>query len=342
METAQTTVQGLIVAGRSDDYIFGVLRDTQDFYESAVLKKWTPLFATTQTILDIGANLGNHSLYWAKQIQPKQIYAFEPFDISYAYLKQNVENNNLGRIIQPIHMAVGDRTGYALVKDTVEGNLGATSFDYAAKHDNGVAQVTTVDHYVAENGIENIGLVKIDTEGFELKVLNGMRVLLETQQPVVWLEVAHDTFLDAKRMMESHGYVLYDFMQFNMLFLPGGKQTDSLISDDRLMEQMFYYIGRTNLYYGNYNKTKQALKRKQTEYAQALIQCEADMAQQMQLLSEIRRDIQNLQTEVAYLRTENEQYRRKLAKITDTWYGRLALRVWRLLKRVRARLRFRK
>lgn len=92
--------------------------------------------------------------------------------------------------------------------------------------------------------------------------------------------------------------------------------------------------------YNEARTSQSELQKKADEYATALILCEADMAEQMRLLSEVRRSLQNLQSQVAYLRTENEQYRLKLAKITDTWYGRLAIKAWRLLKRIRAKLPF--
>ena len=46
-----------------------------------------------------------------------------------------------------------------------------------------------------------------------------------------------------------------------------------------------------------------------------------------------------LQTQNSYLKRENEEYRRKLSRITDTWYGRFAIRCYRLLQQFRRKMK---
>lgn len=74
------------------------------------------------------------------------------------------------------------------------------------------------------------------------------------------------------------------------------------------------------------------------EYALALADCEQKLAQAQAALGDARKTISKLRTQVGYLQRENAQYRQKLAKITDTWYGRLAIKGYHLLQKIKRSL----
>ena len=69
----------LEIEGYESDYVFETIRKSGDFYEKGILEKWTPYLKGAKVILDIGANLGNHTLYWATNIPNCKIYSFEPY-----------------------------------------------------------------------------------------------------------------------------------------------------------------------------------------------------------------------------------------------------------------------
>ena len=51
--------------GFDNDYIFSTIKNTDNFYEIEVLDNWNQYFDDVQVILDVGANIGNHSIYWS-------------------------------------------------------------------------------------------------------------------------------------------------------------------------------------------------------------------------------------------------------------------------------------
>ena len=57
------------------------------------------------------------------------------------------------------------------------------------------------------------------------------------------------------------------------------------------------------------------------------------------MLRRARQTIQRLQMENRYLRTENENYKRKLSLITDTWYGKMALKCYKKMKALKAKVK---
>ena len=72
------------------------------------------------------------------------------------------------------------------------------------------------------------------------------------------------------------------------------------------------------------------------EYAVAMQDQVSDINKELDLLQSLKRTIQRLEIQNDYLKRENAEYRRKFSKITDTWYGKLALKAYRLLKKIRS------
>jgi FkbM family methyltransferase len=137
-------------------------------------------------VLDIGANIGNHTLAFATCA--RHVYAFEPILAIYKLLSANVAANNLGNVTT-CNFALSDSTESATIYMVRSGNFGASSFD---KRSEGVEAVTVKkmpgDSFVINNGIEKVDLVKIDVEAHEIFVLRGLMQTLRTHQPFITME----------------------------------------------------------------------------------------------------------------------------------------------------------
>ena len=73
------------ITGYEDDYILETISRTGDFYEKALLDAWTPLLGNPKVIMDVGANLGNHTVFWATTLPDVEtIVSFEPYPANYA------------------------------------------------------------------------------------------------------------------------------------------------------------------------------------------------------------------------------------------------------------------
>jgi FkbM family methyltransferase len=165
-----------------DDHIGRIIADGAP-YEKDLLDYAAALVAPGDLILDVGANIGNHSIFLSV-VAGAQVIAVEANPRAAAYLRTNVELNRLTDRIAIFEHAAGAEPGNASIDTTVEGNLGAT----ALRHGYGPIAVTTLDVVAAERPIR---LVKIDIEGDELDALRGMQGVLRQDRPHLIVE-AHD------------------------------------------------------------------------------------------------------------------------------------------------------
>jgi FkbM family methyltransferase len=149
------------------------------------------------TAVDVGANVGLHTLTMASAVGPEgSVLAIEPNPVAVARLRANLALNDLdARVL--VH-AVSDRVGEMplFVPDGVNNNLGQARLGPRdGLTAGGSVAVTTLD-LVAER-LDALDLLKIDVEGFEVAVLRGARRTLERFRPVVLLEYEPELWLDA-------------------------------------------------------------------------------------------------------------------------------------------------
>ena len=265
MEKETVSISDVEVTGYKGDYIFETIRSTGDFYEASLLKKWTPLLGQPKYILDVGANIGNHSLYWATHLQPERITSFEPFPDNYALLSENVNNNHLS-CVQPIQMAIGNKSGRVSVCSFDPENLGGTTFQYTDSGENTVL-AAPLDLMAEALQITQLDFVKIDTEGFEADVLEGMEGLLKKFMPILWVEVGKDTILEVLTLTRTLNYRLADIEGANVLLLPPDAGPDMQVGENDLLVERFTLVDKVNTYYKNYETAKKWLDGKNQKIA---------------------------------------------------------------------------
>jgi len=254
-EKAITYIGKTKVNGYAGDYIFESIKRTGDFYEAETLKKWTPYLNSPAVLLDIGSNLGNHTLYWAGAIKDSHVIAFEPYAPNYQNLVRNIEDNGLSDRVQTVNAAVGAGTGKAVLKESFANNLGGTTFQMTEEVAGEVIPVTALDDFVEREGVETVDFIKIDTEGFEIDVLRGAKEILKKSRPIVWVEVSAESHAQVVNMLEEHRYELADMVGFNLLFIPAEKnQADLSVSRADLLRNLYWYAEKSTLHYQNYEK----------------------------------------------------------------------------------------
>ncbi|MCC6955122.1 MAG: FkbM family methyltransferase, partial [Deltaproteobacteria bacterium] len=75
------------------DYISNVLVHGKMFFESEILEYIRTTFPAQKTVVDVGANIGNHSRYFLEFLSPTRLVAFEPFPPNLELLKQNIASD---------------------------------------------------------------------------------------------------------------------------------------------------------------------------------------------------------------------------------------------------------
>ena len=127
-------------------------------------------------VFDVGANKGQYSLLIRRISESTRILAFEPVKDTYSILNNNVRNMG----IDTYNFAFGNVKGPSYInlysEDTLSSMVNFQGDFLNKKVKNVRINVNTGNSFLKENNnIEEISLLKIDTEGFENKVLEGFK-----------------------------------------------------------------------------------------------------------------------------------------------------------------------
>lgn len=159
-----------------------------------------------RTILDVGANIGNHALAFSGMA--KRVIAFEPHPRTVQLLRLNTEHRPNVEIIA---LGASDRAG--TVRALSSGvNLGAATITDRAAGDGEISwsfDIRPLDSLEWQNW-GDIAVVKIDVEGHEPEAIRGATALLTANRPIVLLEqnpdAIHDGTSDSLELLQTIGY----------------------------------------------------------------------------------------------------------------------------------------
>ncbi|MFN3724022.1 MAG: FkbM family methyltransferase [Paracoccaceae bacterium] len=168
-----------------EDYMQRVILRTRQFYEQRLLHavQALGLIKPESTVCDIGANIGNASVFFGKVLGAKRVLAFEPQPHCHATLVRNLELNALTDA-QAYNCMVGATSGRGDVARFNPRNLGATRF-VAAK--DGAVPMVALDDLIEAEELHGLGFLKIDVEGMHLDVLTGAKKVIKTFRPAIWV-----------------------------------------------------------------------------------------------------------------------------------------------------------
>jgi FkbM family methyltransferase len=147
------------------------------------------IFATT-ACLDVGANIGNHSMYFADRFA--RVISIEPNPIFCLAFRATLALNKVTNV-QLLECGFGAQAGRLAYRQASSANLGASHFVTAAEGSKIATDCPQLEIKVGDDVVESLGvppfsLIKIDVEGLELAVLQGLRRTLTNQDPVVMFE----------------------------------------------------------------------------------------------------------------------------------------------------------
>ena len=163
----------------------------QGVWEPEVTEYICPRMAIGMTMIDIGADIGYYTLFFARRVgKPRRVIAFEPSPSAREMLERNIRLNNYGNVTV-CDFALFSRNGWVILESPRE--LSRINPSKNSHVINGIEIQTRVfDECVSEFSIHRMDLVKIDVEGAELDVLRGMRHALEKYHPALLVEVHPD------------------------------------------------------------------------------------------------------------------------------------------------------
>ena len=143
--------------------------------------------------LDVGAHVG----FWLKDLQNKfkMVYAFEPISDVRECLKKNVEKDNY----LLFDFGLGNKNEKVMVNYIPE----ETGNTYVSDQGNREIEIRRLD----EIKLPKIDYIKIDAEGYEIKVLQGAEGLIARDKPYIHVEVK-------EKILERHGLTAVDIDRY--------------------------------------------------------------------------------------------------------------------------------
>lgn len=219
------------------------------FFEEKLTRFMLYYLKPGMTFVDIGSHFGYYSMLAASLVQEQgKVYAFEPTPSTFKMLKKN-----LGK---KINVLLQNSAAFSSNTDIEMQDFGAPFSAYNSmfsgkmnlaeknrvKQEKFFANAVKFDDFVA---IENFkpDLIKIDAEGAELAILQGMDRVLKENKPTVTLEVGDiegaESLPRSKEVVEyllAKGYQAWEFH--------GGKLIQHQITDNYAYDNLIFTPGR--------------------------------------------------------------------------------------------------
>ncbi len=241
-------------------------------HEVETITQLDKLAAPGMTMLDIGAHVGYYSRRYAKVLGGNgRIFAFEPHPRTFAALQHNVKRLSQ---VTAVQLALAEQEGSAELHDylmmSASGSLHydetMAALQKSQTHETDIAprigqtfaaqtftvRTTPVDDFLAQQGVEQVDLVKMDIEGAEIGALRGMKrtianspnlVLVMEYNPQALKAFGHDP-IAALHEVRSFGFQKMEAIEGD------GRLTDLTHQPDHLQtltEQLMQNMGVINL-----------------------------------------------------------------------------------------------
>lgn len=174
-------------------------------YEPELKKIFKSNINVGDTVLDIGANIGFHSMYFAELVGKNgRVIAFEPVPYNFESLKFNLKLNNFPQI-EINNIALSNKNEELNITTEKESN-NPGSFNLF-----NLGGETTIKCFIGDEIIKlnKVDLIKIDVEGYESFVLDGLLKIIKIHRPKIVFE--YDKMYHRKTNLPDS--YIFDFLE---------------------------------------------------------------------------------------------------------------------------------
>jgi FkbM family methyltransferase len=189
-------VEGEEILMHYGDVISYYIISTDNYYEFNMMDMFWDYIPFEGTFLDIGANIGNHSLMFNRLRPDVTIHSFEPIFKNYILLHENTKNKPN---IKTYHVGLGSINEFVPTTQPSRHNSGGIAID----KENGVGENIIIIPGDAMK-IRDVSFIKMDVEGYELNVLQGLNATITKYHPNIWIE--DFTGEAVEWLKREHGY----------------------------------------------------------------------------------------------------------------------------------------
>lgn len=222
---------------------FKINLDTKNFIDSCIyytgdyepyLKiHYKKLIKPNDVVLDVGANIGFHSLYFAELTGSSgKVISFEPIPINFKAFQNNIELNNFPQIIAN-NIALGNENRFIDIHlDIDDQNPGAFNLlalgikNYTIKCEKG-------DDFLNTLSIDKVNFIKIDVEGYEYEVMKGLKSTITKYRPIINFEY-DKVYQSKKNDDESNIFKFLSAMNYAFYKINGYGESSPFIYNDKI------------------------------------------------------------------------------------------------------------
>lgn len=186
-------------------------------FEVRTLRKYESLIQNGDIVLDIGANIGAHTLPLAKLVGEKgRVVAFEPTQYAFNKLEKNISlNSTLASRITARQMMLVNENSDALPKEIYSSWPLENSSDLHEEHRGRLmstqgASTATLDSYIRQNNLQRIDFIKLDVDGNEFDVLMGAQETLKQFKPALMMELAPYVYESSPEKFDETLHLLWN------------------------------------------------------------------------------------------------------------------------------------
>tara|TARA_X000001036_G_scaffold63059_1_gene53573 strand:- start:756 stop:1472 length:717 start_codon:yes stop_codon:yes gene_type:complete len=168
-----------------------ILNFLDHFQQKKIIKLINSKFSKPIVVLDIGAHYGETIKLFLNKLKIQKIYSFEPSPYNFQVLKKNISKYQPNKV-EIFNFGLGEKISKKYINQTVESSSSTINKinkdskylkrklkilnikDKDTFYHKLPIEVSTLDTFIEKKNIQNIDLLKIDTEGYEFNVLKGL------------------------------------------------------------------------------------------------------------------------------------------------------------------------
>ena len=189
------------------DTVIGKSLDTYGEYAEAELALASQLLRPGGKVVDVGANIGLHSVFYSKMVgKDGEVYAFEPSHLNYFFLVTNLTLNNAFNV-QHFKAAIGTQKPLYLPINKLDDEMNHGALKTSVK-DGGDNFEQCAVFKLDDIGLEQCNLVKVDVEGNEIDVLKTGEQIFTNLRPFIMCEAQENT-KELFQLIKDIGYEAY-------------------------------------------------------------------------------------------------------------------------------------
>jgi FkbM family methyltransferase len=162
------------------DRVYWIYKSRIEARNALSLMQYVP---ANSTVIDIGANLGFFTRLFIERSSCANVLAVEPEARNLVALRKGAARWGQGRV-EIVEAAVAEVSGTVNLRVDPRNHA-----DHQLCVDGLPVRAVRLDDLVAEHGVERVGLIKIDVQGAEARVLQGARDVIAHHRPAIFIEL---------------------------------------------------------------------------------------------------------------------------------------------------------